>query len=384
MKKSNFSLARKLYYKSLENEIYLDKLISDQLKFDDSNKYELIRPQKSVEYLKRFGKRFLYFYKFLFLFWEFFNFLYQTRCLISVIFKKNSRIIKEDDIILDLTPMLLPRLKNVKVNLPNTYISLQKNKSAFVEKSYTIYDFLNFKDIIKIYFYSIYLPFNYRNRIKKQEHILQTYTSFEWLCVWFTLKKINPNKIWYGNHCDRWAVLIDNINENNILIQHGIEDGSLNPPVKISNVKKAFLFNTDQKFYFDKFILDCDYELNILPTSIDLIDLTETNKFSILMIGNYAIYGDLEKEIIEKLNTLEVDIYLKPHPNQPIDYYDNMSMNLKFNLIKDKNFFPKVNLVLGYNSTLALEYSLAGVDVLFYENDKEVFYKKLFQKFYEN
>lgn len=386
MKRREFCHPTKIYYKSLDNEIYVDKLILDSTKTKLSN-LDFVRPQKVIPYLKKYTELFVIFYKLLFLFWEFFNIFYQTIYLIKVILNKKSKInlnSKNKEIILDLTPMLLQRLNNINAQLPKTYISLKRNNSVSFENNYTIYDLLSYSEIFKIYLYSIYIPYNYRKISKKKEHIIQTYTSFEWFCVWFALEKIKPEKIWFGNHCDRWAVLIDNISKDNTLVQHGIEDGSLNPPVKLMNVKKVFFFNLDQAQYFDEFMLKSHYELNVLPPSIKLVDINvNENLCSIMIIGNAFIHGNLEEIIISDLQNLNVDIFLKPHPNQPLDFYNNLKDNFNFIVIEQKDYFPKVDLVVGYNSTLALEYSLMGIPVLYYETEVKNFLKKIKAKVYE-
>lgn len=384
MKRREFCHPTKIYYKSIDNEIYLDKLLSNKLMLPKSCDVDFMRPQKVITYLKKYTVLFVIFYKLLFLLWEIFNFFYQTIYLVKIILHKKSKVnLKNKEIILDLTPMLLQRLNNINVQLPKTYISLKRNNSVSFENNFTIYDLLSYSEILKIYFYSIYIPFNYRKNVEKKEHILQSYTSFEWLCVWFALENIKPKKIWFGNHCDRWAVLVDNICKNNTLIQHGIEDGSLNPPVKLVNVKRAFFFNSDQSRYFDEFILKSVYELNILPPSIKLIDNISDNVYSIMIIGNALVHGQLEEKIIRELQNLNMVVFLKPHPNQPLDFYNNLKNIVNFIVIDQKEHFPKVDLVVGYNSTLALEYSLVGIEVLYYETDVEIFLKKIKEKVYE-
>ena len=54
-------------------------------------------------------------------------------------------------------------------------------------------------------------------------------------------------------------------------------------------------------------------------------------------------------------------IYIKPHPLNDQNAYDTL---MGVDIIKDKSYFPRVDLAISHSSTLGLEYEASNVKVV--------------------
>lgn len=367
--KYKYRKAAYIYLTSCKNEIYLDRIGMELTNLSTSIDFEIIRPFTLKKYIVKYkfiGKIIL---SGIIFFWGIINCLFAFVQLIKSLFHKiftSGILLIESEIIVDLTPLLVNRLQNIK-NVPKYRITkLTTNRKNNV---YSIYHFLTFNNLLNSFILSCISPF-FISKIEKQKvHRLQTYTSFSWYITWFAINNISPKEIWFGNHFDRWAILVDNIGYSNTLIQHGIEDGSFSPPVKLHNIKTMYLYNYNQaQFFYDK-ILDCMPKIRIFEPKLTLSKI-DKNCFSILIIGNIAVYSQIEYLLIEKMFNFGYCIFLKPHPRQSISQYKLWTNSYQFELITDPYYFPDVDVVISYNSTLALEYELMGKTVLYHTDLK--------------
>ena len=60
---------------------------------------------------------------------------------------------------------------------------------------------------------------------------------------------------------------------------------------------------------------------------------------------------------------------LKPHPMDDLVYYQKKESEYPSIIILSKFEYPKVDLIISYDSTLADEYEMKGIDVLRYNDE---------------
>ena len=84
---------------------------------------------------------------------------------------------------------------------------------------------------------------------------------------------------------------------------------------------------------------------------------------NVLLVCHY-IFFEIEKKIANTVTGLGgYNVYIKPHPLDPRDQYVALCKEIGAVII-DKQDYPKVDVVIAYNSTLAVEYRDTGVDVI--------------------
>ena len=82
----------------------------------------------------------------------------------------------------------------------------------------------------------------------------------------------------------------------------------------------------------------------------------DEKRFKIFIIGNLVCY-QLHKRFIKSLESnSNVILYYKPHPSNLV-YMENKKNCIN---IKDVQYFPDVNVVVSYDSTLLDEYTKLG------------------------
>jgi len=181
--------------------------------------------------------------------------------------------------------------------------------------------------------------------------------------------------------------LIDKLpHRNKILVQHGTEiilhntfdieanflnksqQGfwTLNPPYQYHTITEAYVFTKTEETALLLSILGCHPKFHYTGYGLKLTDLNLEKK-SVLIVGYYYIFIEIERKILESLQDKGLVVFLKNHPTIPPSKYDSIKKEYDFELITDGTF-PKVDLVISYDSTLALEYEALGVSVLYYDN----------------
>lgn len=356
-----------VYLKSCANEIYLDRMAMGLIGLDKEIDFEVIRPIALKKYIlknKIFVKLLLIVSARL---WIFLNFLVAfLQLLVSFFLKIRYRKVSiiNRRVLVDLTPMLSYRVMSINA-IPE--IKVTKLTSDRRNNIYNIYNFLSMRDLISSFMFSCYSPGYLRRIESNRAQLLQTYTSYSWFVTWFALNNLQPSEIWFGNHFDRWAILIDHIKSKNTLVQHGIEDGSFSPPIKLNSVKTLYAFNADQVLFFDQKIITSKFSIEYFKPTI-VVQKLSLSVPSVLIIGNQSLYFKKEKSFIAGLQHLEVKVFLKPHPRQSTEAYKKLRGEFEFELLTEPYYFPDVNYVISYKSTLALEYELIGKNV-FYHTD---------------
>lgn len=258
-------------------------------------------------------------------------------------------------------------LFNIIQNKQLTFISIPFVRNNMKEfSSVSVLNVLPIKDIFLAFFKSFrtIILMHYRYGINYQ--LFRAHSSFEYyLLSLFVLRCNNTNRFIYFSLIDRWAYLLANDrNHDNILIQHG---SLINLPfVKMKAPREIYYINEEQKKLLETVLFSSlpqisSFRPNMIFNSYN--KLVNNGKINILLVC-CPKYIEQERKIISGLcSTFKYNLYIKKHPGFKNDeLYDKLKANYTFYIL-DKYDYPKVDIVISYDSTLAIEYADAGVEV---------------------
>ena len=382
-------------YNSIENEIAIDEYCYKILGVD-FNLYFIPRPFRANDIVRRFspsiggffarnvrriwsnGGFFLYLlaifvqqsvWKIIFLSDKFPDSLEDKKSIIFIQFSNLSpleslrAVLGDKEVLVLSAPWIRKSGKTYPLNMPRTSLA-----SA-----------LSWADLVKIAIYSIKAWNISRSRKRKKisSWSLSFFVTPNWFLAWIVLEKLNSDLVTM-EHFDRWAILLDRLQREKLrhgdsrqtltMIQHGSVEGvgeKLQLPNRIKFVDTLYTFDAPSKQCF----LDEIFDLNRLNRSPVLtyyffpkFQLSPTNgkdeEIKVLFVGHPACI-DIQLKIHKYLvANHRVYCYYKPHPRSPAPR-DLESAG--WAVVYDSEFFPKVNLVISYPSTLVTEYSSVGI-----------------------
>lgn len=357
-----------IFLNSIENEWASDKEMDFRI-FGHDRMY-VFRPLKVRARLEslRFKGFFYVFGSVVFLMILPFFFLFQ---FFKVIFFKvvrcepNRRSIMNEDLVLDFngrTSHLIKRFGSVKGNARTINNRMNLGSGSALQ-------FANFLDcfralILAFLAYSFVLV-----KARSFGYALHAVFSFHWFLVYLSLRRVRffseQTRVYFSNHYDRWCCLIDEVfaGQDLCLIQHGILPDNFIIPFPPKNIKKIFCFDEPSKIAFDRVFGGIDgASISFFSPKLHLQDI-HLSAFSVLVIGQ-PHSAKKEIELVSKIrfSSSDINIFLKPHPVFGAGIY----AKVKDVLIRDKFFFPKVNLVVCEDSTLGFEYETLGVPVIWW------------------
>lgn len=223
-------------------------------------------------------------------------------------------------------------------------------------------------EILKSFMASFRMVFYMTSRYRKHDCFFRAYSSFEFFMMCYFFERCN-NVVYHAALIDRKAFLYGHLNNRVIFLQHG----------KIPEIEDSrFLIKSgkaDEGYFIDAHQMElcCSQLFTNMPLAHYLASfsftsnhkLVKNGKKNILLVCNHLFF-EKEKEIIVYLSKCDnVNLYVKPHPNDEPSLYRNL---LPANgILLEKSDFPHVDTVVSYDSTLALEYSNAGVDVIYHD-----------------
>lgn len=242
-----------------------------------------------------------------------------------------------------------------------------------------LYELTSFLDVARAFLLSIfsYIYYLKPSRIKWLLHI---YTAPSWFLVAMGMNNIKGN-LASSEHYDRWAVLTDFIcrikRKRYILIQHGsllalktkgYEFFSLS--YKLKAVSELAIFNEIELELFLEYIISQanDYNIKIHFYQQPFYVSSINNKgLSILIIG-HSLCERGQLSLGSQLSTLSDNIvlYYKEHPKARAS---EKAKKTKWNFITDDDYFPDVDIVISYPSTLAYQYKELNKIVILHELD---------------
>lgn len=250
---------------------------------------------------------------------------------------------------------------------------------------------LSYKFYVKAFYYSVlsssYLFFKYG-----LNGGFYSITSYRFFLLYEFLNTLPKNtNIYFNNQKDRWALLFDSfscLTKN--LIQHGtnIVKGNnrlqnkylsyddecniyyIDMPFKLKNINTLYAYSVDEA----KYILLGEQEpskdliVKIIGYPIILSPVEHCNSHNnLLIIGCYDLHFKEEVQILEIIDYERWRVFLKPHPTMSIKDYKRLLHQYDIHLITG-NYFPDVDLVFSYSSTLAFQYESCGKKVLYYDD----------------
>ena len=248
------------------------------------------------------------------------------------------------------------------------------------------YDLLKISDVFRCSYMAIIAHILTVFKMGYDKYFL-SYNSFNWFLTDCALRRIPKDvEIFYDYIYDRMAILCDKLPfEKKNMVQHGT--------MFLYHIDKSspyFDWQEDMGFYVPNNCYKSSPTTVYCFTKKDEVALSRTvisnkptfvyvgygfkptfkpNRKSLLIIGEYNKYGDKERIILERLEGLEIDIYLKNHPTISDSVYNDLRKRFNFKFISSKSSdFPDVDLLISYESTLAYQYESIGSKVLFYDD----------------
>lgn len=245
-----------------------------------------------------------------------------------------------------------------------------RNNSIYRDnRVYDLSSDLSIYDIIKSYLYSIRMIFFIKAKYGKRDALFHASNSFEYFLVYLFYLKHPEYKLCFVDLYDRWANMYGALKNTKILIQHGMIADGASFVKKIGSVDVCYVLNEQQKEVLLDLLIDNIRECKTLPSLVlsDSILKDLNGKKSMLIICSH-FYFEKEKIIISKIGQeTNWNVFIKPHPLDDIEPYVFLAQKYKMNIL-GKSDFPRVDLAISYASTLALEYQMAGVKVLQYND----------------
>lgn len=324
-----------------------------------------------------FSKPLNFFWKFLFAYLFFFFLLLRFAISANGNYSFDNRV---KNLFLGVAPRSLSVFKSILHDEKDSYcltlswadVSKELMGSKFNEIK--LIDIINKKDVCKAYCYAC----KAHAIVSKDRNLsFQTYIGFYWFLVYFAICKLNPEKIYTAEHHDRWAVLLDFLALKNgmadgiifSIVQHGLEHEStyqemlktrygagVGLPYKMKNVDVIYVYNEVQYSIFKDNIFNIYRELDVkyFKVKFSLRDIGKSLKKKILFVGHPFCY-DLQIYLyFELFKKNDYEFYYKPHPTTELS---KSLEGIGWSVIKEKDFFPKVDFIISYPSTLVEEYA---------------------------
>tara|TARA_B110001454_G_scaffold73272_1_gene70953 strand:- start:10533 stop:11744 length:1212 start_codon:yes stop_codon:yes gene_type:complete len=232
--------------------------------------------------------------------------------------------------------------------------------------------------LLKATYISLFLGYN----SKYSEYRFLSFYVFELLVVSESLKALNSaslkKQLFVTDHYDRWALMADYLREVSYskltIIQHGVlavgeTSFDVLIPKKLSGVDSLYFFDELSKAVFIEKI----FSPSLNPRFVNFnngLELTalDVDCPSILIVGcpvSFDFHLALSDYI--NLNIDEIKIFYKPHPTS-IGY--GRSKNKHWVWVDDVDYFPEVDLVISYPSSLATQYQSKEIPVFIHEIDE--------------
>jgi hypothetical protein len=208
---------------------------------------------------------------------------------------------------------------------------------------------------------------------------LQSYTALRWFVVRAAIDKL-PGSLVMAEHFDRWAVLVDrSAGRSSIgarrslgLVQHGsvtalsnVDDRSSGLPrfaTRLLNVTHLYVYGPAEEAVFRDVILGRSAlaqapQIRHFRPSIELHGIGDKPR-SILFVG-HSMCEEFQASVYRRISRdTDLRIFYKPHPLAPMS---SAAAQVGWTIISDSNWFPKVDLLISYPSTLVAEYGAMGI-----------------------
>jgi hypothetical protein len=200
--------------------------------------------------------------------------------------------------------------------------------------------------------------------------ILQTYIAWDWFLTWNALPRALPleRTVWYANHYDRWAVLLDRLPAGGPrhLVQHGFAR-ELPLPYRQRRVSEVFYFDQGTRRILQNAALreTCRPCWTPLQAQLKLTPLA-VRRPAVLVIGQ-PLDPEAERELLTTLAAALPDVCLlyKAHPLYGKSGAAHVPSQVQ--ILFDRGLFPAADVVLSGWSWLGVEYESTGTPVVWYK-----------------
>lgn len=269
---------------------------------------------------------------------------------------------------------------DVWYRLPWDYFSLPDDF-----RSCSALDFVSLGEVLKSSIQSVLLHFQVITSMGYDKYFL-SFKAYEWCLTDYALRHVALDvELVFSSICDRMSILYDNLpHRNKTLIQHGTmhfvgnNGGSRymtwnnelgfyvwNSLYK-SSPSTVYCFTPDDKIALSSSVIA--NSPNYIYISYGFKPTFKPSKKSILIVGNIAVFEREESLLLEHLQDLDIDLYLKGHPVYSDNLYNAFRKKYRFHYIEAlSSKYPDVDLVISYDSTLAFEYASIGTKVIYIE-----------------
>jgi hypothetical protein len=227
--------------------------------------------------------------------------------------------------------------------------------------------------ICKAFVYSIQMSLFMAKKYGKTDVLFRSYSAFDFFLACFCFGRLdNSNEVIYTSTYSRWGYLFANLSVRTTFLQHGMLGSDLCFLKKTGCPDIAFFLNEEEKVNCCKQLFTKVSESHFLEglkfTSNE--KLLNNGKVNVLIVCN-LIHFDKEEAIVRELHKSGAyNVYIKPHPLGSYLKYEKLGEEIPL-IILLKIDYPKVDMVISYKSTLAIEYRDAGVKVIWHD-DKQV------------
>lgn len=388
------------YLQAVDNEISIDLSIFDLYCVKPENVGYIPRPAKWLNFAVQ-RQKLMYFFWFLlasvwrlgggavFYFMQLFYYYIYSKyrgCKIKQALSFNEYVLAFSSRVADIVK---PGSVN---NIPKCWITFPWAPLAEIpigSSQFDIFSLIEGRDLLEAYLQSVAAINVLSFRKNTSKWVLQSYTAFRWFAVRAAIEKIEGIFL-IAEHYDRWAVLADSVisrkkyapnsNVSRIselhLVQHGSLAGlNLQEPVphlpfklkrRLKSVTQLYVFDDMSRRIFINDIISAEpisskIKVNYFSHKIFLQNGSDTAGFKILFVGHplcEEFHTYLHNLLSQKYN---IYFYYKPHPTA------SASSNIKdigWTFIENRIFFPDVNMIISYPSTLVDEYASHGIPAL--------------------
>ena len=263
-------------------------------------------------------------------------------------------------------------LKKTKIeNIVMVDIPGQSSKKYKSIESVSVFSGIRYKQFVLSFIYSIELMMFMHKKYSKSCSFFRYYSSFDYFLAFYYLSNLDSsNSIFYTGISDRWVYIANSINLYTIWVQHGKIDLTFHY-IRCNNINEAYYLNEEQREACERLSFDKNKPI---AKYLKLFDFTKSDKMicngkrDVLIICS-TLFEDKQDKIISQIANNQINLLLKPHPMDDLVYYQKKESEYPSIIILSKFEYPKVDLIISYDSTLADEYEMKGIDVLRYNDE---------------
>jgi hypothetical protein len=287
-------------------------------------------------------------------------------------------------------------------NVPSCWLVLPwvSLTTAANTRQINVLSLLRFRELLSAYLLAMRAVRLMSRRQAMAPWILQSYTALRWFVVRAAVSKVS-GPFWIAEHFDRWAVLADSVARQRrlgvpagddaprlVLVQHGIvgvpsDTGEIGLPYSLPYRLKA----VDVLYAYDRSSSTIFRQRILARRAADAVDVRfftpnlvlsggrHPRKFGILFVG-HPVCERLHLFLYDRLRHYpDIQVFYKPHPTSAAS--SNVK-NESWEFIADKTWYPNVDLLISYPSTLVTEYALFQVDALVHPLNLDVLHSEGF------